>query len=155
MNTTIKIKDRMSTANGSSLHGYPMTQVVEAFIDQRGIMRWTYALWNYNGNVWHYTTTRSPDEMVECIVEPYVEKTQPEKQEYYKDSEVQGIGIGWIIYIAAMIFAIVFREFYIVWGFGTLYFFAWRKSKLQKPVRHMHGYSVYKKVEEWDNEWKT
>ena len=155
INTTVKIKDRIYTRTWNELFGYPMTQVVEHYVDQNGTRRWTYALWKYNGVPWHYTTTRSPDEMIECIVEQYVEKTQQEKPEYYKDSEVSGVRLGWAVYITTMFFVMVFKEFYIGWIIGTLYFFYWRKEKLKKPVKYMHGYDVYKKVEEWNNEWET
>lgn len=155
LNTTVKIKDCMFTSTGNALYCYPMVQVVEAFIDKNGTNRWTYALWKYNGNVWHYTTIRSPDELVECIVNPYINENTTKEPEYYKDSEVSGMALGWFIYIASMIFVTVFNGFYVAWIFGTWYFFTWRKEKLKKPVKIMHGYDVHKKVEGWNDEWKT
>ena len=63
LGATVKIKNGMHTRTGNQLSGHPMEQVVEAYIDKHGTKRWTYALWKYNGNVFHYTTIRSPDEI--------------------------------------------------------------------------------------------
>lgn len=150
LNTTVIIKDRMYTKNGGELFGHPMVQVVEVYIDRNGRKRWTYALWKYDGRIFHHTTTKSPDELVERIETPYVKSAHEDAPEYYKDSEVPGMAMAWVIYIAAMIFVTVFNEFYIAWVFGTLYFFTWRKRKLKKPIEIKYGYDVYKKVREFD-----
>lgn len=151
LNTVVKIKDRTFTRNLTPLYDRPMVQVVEHFKDQNGRIRWTYALWNYEGGIWHYTTAvQSPDEIVECIVQfAPPEPTQDKKPEYYKDSEVPGMGAAWAIYIAVMIFSLIFRGFLAVWVIGSFIFFSWRKEKLRKPVKYKYGFDMYKMVEKW------
>lgn len=155
LNTSVKIKDGMFTTNLKPLYDRPLVQVVEHFIDQRGTARWTYALWNYDGGIWLYTTTQSPDDLVECIEQIATGKpTHEEKAEYYKDSEVPVVKMGWLIYIAVMLGSMIFNGFIVAWVFGTMFFFSWRKEKLRKPVKYEYGFNVYKKVEEW-HERKT
>ena len=150
LNTVVKIKDGMFSPSFKPLYNYPMVQVVEHFLDKNGKTRWTYAMWKYNGAIWHYTTTESPDELVERIEQlAPPEPTQDKKSEYYKDSEVPGMGAAWAIYIAVMIFSPIFRGFLAVWVIGSFIFFSWRKEKLRKPVKYKYGFDMYKMVEKW------
>lgn len=156
LNTIVKIKDDVYILEHGigSLCEYPMVQIVESFLDWRGIHRWTYAIWFKSGHVGHYTTAKNPDEMVDSIVGVVEEVNENGKPEYYKDSEVDGVYAGWMIYITVMVCGIIFRDVAYLWVFATFYFFKWRREKLRKPVEYKYGFDVYKKVGEW-NERQT
>ena len=155
LNTSVKIKSDVYilTHKLGALCDRPLVQVVKSYIDCNGKHRWTYAIWSRSGNVYPYTTIKSPDEMVESIIStPNKITSYKPDVEYYKDSEVKGVGIGWFIYIAIMIFGSIFKDAIVVWIFATIYFFWWRKQKLKKPEKFFYGVNAYEKVREWNAE---
>ena len=150
MNTVVKFKKDI-WRNNKLLCKYPFVQLVESYLDHGGTHRWTYALWTYSGNIISYRTSRTPDEVLESIIEIVNPPPHAEKTEYYKDSEVNGMLTGWLIYIAVMFGGIIFRDVIIIWVVATIYFFIWRKEKLKKPVKYVYGVDIYKKVREWND----
>ena len=62
------------------------------------------------------------------IVKPIEIELTPKTKK--KDSESQEVIMGWVIYIFALIFSFIFNQWYIIWVFGSIYFFAWRNRKL-------------------------
>lgn len=68
------------------------------------------------------------EDAIKEIVNPiHIKLVQKVKK---KDSESQEVMIGWIIYIFALMFSFIFKQWYIVWLCGSVYFFLWRKKKL-------------------------
>ena len=158
LNTAVKIKSDVYILDHQlgALCNRPLVQVVKSYLDWKGTHRWTYAVWSRSGTVFPYTTIKSPDEMVEHIVSiPDNTVTHQPKTEFYKDSEVQCVKAGWIIYIAVMLFGTIFKGAYIVWIVGTIYFFWWRKQKLKKPEKFYYGINAYEKEREWNKEKKV
>ena len=49
-----------------------------------------------------------------------------------KDSQIDKLVIGWIIYIAVMIGSMIFKGFISVWIFGSIFFYFWRKDVIKK-----------------------
>ena len=47
-----------------------------------------------------------------------------------KDTESQEVIIGWAIYVFSLMFSFIFNQWYLIWIFGSIYFFAWRNIKL-------------------------
>ena len=131
LNTVVQLKDSSIVVHRKYINQYPRIQIVEYFTNRNGDACWTYALWTGNkyGAILPYYTTRSPDELVYNIV------GYPELQEkevcYHADSEVTEVKFGWVIYIVLMIALMVFRDFVVGWVFVSIYFFLWRKNKLQ------------------------
>jgi len=129
-----------------------MVQLVQAYTNHNGKLCWVYAKWYKNGDIYYYKTNSPPDDIIESIVEPANTDPTPEpKSEYYKDSEVKGVVFGWAIYIATMLFSLIFNGFIVIWAFATLYFFWWRDKKLKKPTKVFHGFNVYEKVREFND----
>lgn len=155
LNTVVKAKDNIYISKNriGTLSNYPMVQIVESFIDNNGNHHWTYAIWFRSGHIGHYITGKSPDEMIEDIIKVPSNMTASTDKRYYKDSEIPVVFVGWCIYIAFLIFTLIFKDFITAWVFGSFYFFSWRKNKLKKPELK-YGFDVYEKVREW-NERQT
>lgn len=153
LNTIVKVKPcvYMNQYRIGYLYKYPMVQLVYSYLDSNGTHRWSYAIWMHSGNIIHYTTKHTPDEIIESIVEVPSEKATEENSEYYKDSEVKGMFFGWFMYILGMIVVSVFKEAIIGWVVITIYFFLWRGSKLRKPNKVFYGINAYEKVREWND----
>lgn len=52
--------------------------------------------------------------------------------EYYKDTDLDVMFYGWVIYIALMALVSFFHGNVFGWIFISIYFFIWRKKKLKK-----------------------
>ena len=155
LNAVVKVKDTVNLGYYEHLdcYGIPsMIQLVQAFTNHLGTNRWTYAKWYRSGEISYYTTEIPPDDIIESIVEPASTDPIPEpKPEYYKDLEVKDVVFGWAIYIATILFSLIFNGFIVIWAFATLYFFWWRDKKLKKPTKVFHGFNVYDKIREFNN----
>lgn len=145
LNTMVRLTDR-----GKELlrTDYRETQLVGHYMFKDGKHCYEYVkAWVYNNGTKRAVTDilcTNPDEIIEAIVVPacQIDNTN-DKQEHYKDYEVEGVLVGWILYIATMIFLLVFREFYVGWFFVSIYFFAWRKKELKKPKKENYGNMFY------------
>ena len=135
------------------LNERPLVQVVESYLDANKTHRWKYALWNYNGNILHYITSCPPDEVIDHVVCVHNNDiTIDTKEEYYQDSEITSVKVGWVIYILAMVFGTIFKAVIYFWIITTIVFFWWRKQTLKKPDKVHYGINAYEKVREWDAE---
>lgn len=155
LNTIVKVKKDVYTEqlNRRYVHLYPLVLLVNHYLDNIDIHRYVYAVYTENGGCPGFITKQTPDEIIEYIIEvPSTDNKNEFKKEYYKDSEVKGMFIGWIIYIIAMFFSLVFINFFVAWAGISLIFFVWRNQKLQKPQKIMYGYDISKKVRELNNE---
>lgn len=47
-----------------------------------------------------------------------------------KDFEVFEVMIGWIVYITVLFLSFIFVQWYLIWFWGSIYFFIWRSKKL-------------------------
>ena len=71
--------------------------------------------------------------MIGEIVKPIeVKNITTSNREPKKDWEVEGMGVAWAAYIAALAGSLIFKEFYIAWGVISYIFFKYRKDKLNK-----------------------
>ena len=71
--------------------------------------------------------------MIGEIVKPIeVKNITTSNREPKKDWEVEGMGVAWATYIAALAGGLIFKEFYIAWGAASYVFFKYRKEKLNK-----------------------
>lgn len=155
LNTIVKVKNNIYLVehNIGKMSNHPMVQVVQSFIDWKGIHRWTYAIWLKSGSIVEYTTSESPDTMIESIVGfPYSE--QDNRQQYYYDWEVPDVITGWIIFIIVMVVGVFLRDRWTLWIIGSIYFYLWRKFKLRKTTKYAYGFDIEKKVRSW-NERQT
>lgn len=148
LNTIVKIKNGTCAYNTKPIDKYHRAQVVEHFIDKRGREIWTYIFWTGipgNKALFCYHPSISPDEIVERIVgrPPPVNENQVE---YYRDSEVSVVMLGWVFYILFMIGIMIFKDFIVGWVFGTVFFYFWRKHKLEKPKKYMFGFDIYEQL---------
>ena len=48
------------------------------------------------------------------------------------DWEIDGLMIGWAIYIAAMVFCAIFTQRFVGWTLGSVVFFSWRYQKIKE-----------------------
>lgn len=157
LKTIVKCKDDVYISSGKIgyAHLYPLVLIVNHYIDNQGIRRYSYTVFTYGGGCDGFITKKSPDEIIDYIVEVHKENNENElKNEYYKDSEVEYMYLAWVIYIIAMFFSIIFIDFLVAWACISLVFFMWRAKKLKKPKRMMYGYDVSKRVRDLNNEWK-
>lgn len=154
VNSVVKIKPNIYVHKNQIglLSKYPMIQIVASYLATDGVHRWQYAIWIRDGNVFSYHTNKSPDEMIYSVLSvPDNTHATKVKAEYYKDREVKGMGIGWFIYIAAMLFGIVFKDALFIWVSASIMFFTWRACKLKKPNKTFYGINAYEKVREWND----
>lgn len=149
LNTMVRLTDKGKNQLRTE---YRETQIVGHCMTDNGKHYYRYVrAWVYNNGTKRAVTDiscTSPDEMIEAIVVPARKiDNANNKQEYYKDYEVGGVLAGWVLYIAIMIFLLIFKEFYIGWFFVSIYFFTWRKKVLKKPKIENYGnmFSYYKK----------
>ena len=70
------------------------------------------------------------EEAIENIVKPNV--VELVKVEKLKDYECSNVMVGWAIYVAALFFSFIFREWYLIWLFCSVFFFLWRHNMLLK-----------------------
>ena len=49
-----------------------------------------------------------------------------------KDSQIDGLFLGWMWYIFLMLISIVFKEALGLWIFISIVFFKWRSDKIKK-----------------------
>ena len=68
------------------------------------------------------------EDAIEEIIEPREVEIVPKTKR--RDWESNEVMVGWIIYIVALFASLIFREWYIAWLFGSIYFFTWRNGKL-------------------------
>ena len=68
------------------------------------------------------------DGAIEQILKPVEIKLVPKIKK--KDCESSEVMVGWTIYILALLFSFLFREWYIIWFHGSVIFFIWRNKKL-------------------------
>lgn len=62
------------------------------------------------------------------IIEPIeINVVQNQKK---NDFESATVIIGWIIYLLSLLFSFAFKQWYLIWFWGTIIFFAWRNIKL-------------------------
>lgn len=65
---------------------------------------------------------------IEEIIYPNeVTLTQRKKK---KDTECEEVMIGWFVYIASLLFSFIFKEWFLIWMYGSFFFFLWRWVKL-------------------------
>ena len=143
LNSIVKPKD-----SSRELKKAVMVQIIEHGITKYEEEYWCYVLWDKWGNMRKYYAG-DPNKELECIIEPATlpPKVIPSKK--YSDFEVPEVVKGWIIYIIAMFFSIVFRNFFIAWILISIVFFGWRKEKLQKPIEHNYGFdNIPEKIRE-------
>ena len=78
-------------------------------------------------------STNNIDKQLLEVVEP-IEHSSAHKaeEEYYKDTEVDAMLYGWVLYIVTMLLVSIFKGNFIGWIFISIYFFQWRKNKLRK-----------------------
>lgn len=151
INSVVKIKKDFYTTKNQFGHlsRYPMVQVVESYINWQGTHLWLYAIWSKNGHIGYYRTSKKPEEIIEHVVETEFDKYTV----YYKESEVPEVFTGGCLYLLFLLITLIFKDFWIAWVIGTIYFFSWRSKKLQRPPLK-HGFDVEKKVREWNNDSK-
>lgn len=89
--------------------------------------------YNLNKDIIYHTITASPDKWIKEIVKnpKTVVATKIEPQ-YEKDSENDDVKFGWVLYILAMLFLLIFKDRWIGWIAVSAYFFTWRRNKLKK-----------------------
>ena len=131
LNTIVNLNRNLST-------NITKVQVVEAGLDN-GVPFWTYAMWNHLGGVSYRITQRSPDVEIKSIIKSSNTPPKVNEPEYYKDSEVPVVAVGWIIYAIVMIGSIIFKDFISLWVISTIFFFYWRRNQLKKPSKHDYG----------------
>ena len=68
------------------------------------------------------------DIAIEQVTYPIMVDLPPEEKK--KDWEVDKVMWGWVTYIAALIFSLIFKEFYLIWFWATIIFYFYRKEKL-------------------------
>lgn len=148
LNSIVKLK------NNKKLN-IAFVQLVMTGIDAYGKRFWTYAFWDYYGNVSYKRFLKSPDEIVECVLEASSNPPIKQEIEYYKDCELSIVMIGWFIYVILMIGGCIFRDRVVWFVFCSIFFFVWRRIKLKKQIEHDYGFDdFYKKVGEL-SEWQT
>lgn len=155
LNTFVKLKKKAPKPH-SSLR-IVLVQIVENGLTMYGNPYCVCAFWNEYGGVTNIKCyDKSPEDIIESIVEPSDRPPMKQKKEYYKDPEDSEVMIGWALYIFVMLFGVVFHDFGVLWVFATVMFFGWRKKRLTKPTEgHDYGFNnFHEKVREW-NEWKT
>jgi hypothetical protein len=67
---------------------------------------------------------------IESIIKPIEIAVLPLPQ--YKDYEVAGVMVGWVIYLLVLFFSLIFKEFYLIWIVASIIFFSVRKGMLNK-----------------------
>ena len=88
----------------------------------------------------HYSenTCIIPEEELETqileIVIPRESVLGYNKPTYPSDWEVDGLMVGWVIYIAAMIFFAIFDQRFVGWILGSIVFFSWRYKKKKEAA---------------------
>lgn len=127
-----------------------LIQLVEHYIDESGFQYWTYEIWRQSGHHYSYNTFSTPDEILECIIEPAYPIHVNNKQEYYRDWEVDEVLKGWLIFIVIMALGTFLRDRVTLWIIGSVLFFFWRENKLRKPPEHDYGFDIEEKVREWN-----
>lgn len=77
---------------------------------------------------------------LDCFLNGVVEESdcplqadeQTTQDRYYKDSDLDVMFYGWVIYIVAMVCASFCKGNVFIWLLVSIYFFFWRKKKLEK-----------------------
>ena len=54
------------------------------------------------------------------------------RKKYRKDSEMPEVKMGWIMYIFVMCGLVIFKHAWAGWIAATIYFFRWRKKKMEE-----------------------
>lgn len=71
-------------------------------------------------------------EKAEDFIEEVEPITEPPEAQFYKDTEVDDVVYGWIIYLFVMAVGTIFKDAIGIWIIASLIFFPWRKKKLFK-----------------------
>ena len=56
---------------------------------------------------------------------------------YGKDTEIDGLVLGWMWYIFLMVIATVFKDALGLWGLISFVFFTWRSDKIKKEGKYI------------------
>lgn len=136
LNTVVTIKkDKL---NGSYFLGIEdkQTVVLDHYLDCRGKHIY-YVFKNYTA--WdepycYVIEDVDPNDWIDKIItqnEVNIKKPY-ERFVYDNDSEVDDVIGGWIIYIITMISLFIFKDRWIGWILASVFFFNWRRKKLQR-----------------------
>ena len=67
-----------------------------------------------------------------CITGAVDSETKMPKTKYMKDSDINGLSIGWLWYITLMLFGVIIKGCVIWWIFISIVFFSWRYKKVHE-----------------------
>ena len=71
------------------------------------------------------------DRIIEMIGGDYLSEFKP-KEHYLKESDVPEVVYGWIVYIFVMCLITIFNDRWIGWIGVSIYFFSWKKKKMEE-----------------------
>lgn len=115
------------------LQGYfgDIAKLQKHYIDEKGTHRYEFVRFCDNSTL----RVTNPDKVVVEIVENAETVPVPCNEDlYYKDTEVDAMFYGWVVYIFLMMVASIFYGRIGLWIIISCYFFKWRKKKLRKSA---------------------
>lgn len=97
------------------------------------ITNWGFAPKKINYKALLFINAKELNEFIEEIETPPIDM---EKHEVFipamrKDWEVKGLMFAWVVYIAAMIGCLIFKDFWIFWIIISIIFDQYRKGKIE------------------------
>lgn len=97
------------------------------------ITDWYLAPRTINYKAFYFVSTKDLNDFIEEIETPPIDM---EKYEVFipamrKDWEVKGLMFAWVVYIAAMIGCLIFKDFWIFWIIISIIFDQYRKGKIE------------------------
>lgn len=149
-NAVVKLKDNVKVGQPVKPH---MVQLVKHIVINGTEDVWKYALWYQTGFIAHYCAHEPPEQMIEEIIlngqEHFDEElsscyTPKEKLEEYNGAVLK----AFMLYIAFMIFIMIFRDFIVGWVFATACFVMWKKDLKKKLNHYKYGFDFNKKIYE-------
>lgn len=125
-------------------------RLVDHYVTEKGCEEWVYIIgWRNDGwrmPVFHSTNIK-PEVLISEVIWKEIDETvhtpgelQVEFKEpnyFPKDSEVEGVTLGWIVLVVVMVAAFIFKDWWIrllIWVASGIYFGNWREKQINEAI---------------------
>ena len=108
-----------------------MGEVVDAVFVCTQFAKRTEIVYRINGRQ-YFTPIPLFEKAFVSISNSVSNETQMPQVKYMKDRDVQYVSVGWMWYIALMLFGVIVKGTLIWWIFISVVFFSWRANKIKE-----------------------
>ena len=107
-------------------------KVVEAvFVCCTDFMKHTHIVYKIKGKTYFTEASMFAKQLVR-ITDAVDDKVQMPRTQHLKDSQINGLPLGWLWYIFLMGLATIFKGNIVLWIFISVVFFNWRSKKIKE-----------------------